>query len=145
MIMIHGLLYIQDGTLMWRQVDFYNWSLYPTSGNEDIGSGVGQSFDPRLHMLSLPTLIKLTGHWIEYNRLCYRMAELSTLTVTSIQPIPSKRTTRFFISNTFISNSRLKFANFQNLSRKILRTEVWNICQMIAFFPNSILNTFSLL
>ena len=29
-----------------------------------------------------------------------------------------------FISNTFNSNSRLKFANFQNLSRKILRTEL---------------------
>ena len=25
----------------------------------------------------------------------------------------------FFISNTFISNARLKFANIQNLSRKI--------------------------
>ena len=30
----------------------------------------------------------------------------------------------YFISNTFISNARLKFANFQNLSRKILRTEL---------------------
>ena len=47
-----------------------------------------------------------------------------------------------FISNTLISNARLKFANFQNLSRKILRTELWNLCQMIALFPNSILNTF---
>ena len=43
----HGLLYLQDGTLMWRRIDFYNWSLYLTSGNEDIGSGVGQSFNPR--------------------------------------------------------------------------------------------------
>ena len=30
----------------------------------------------------------------------------------------------YFISNTFISNARLKFVNFQNLSRKILRTEL---------------------
>ena len=29
-----------------------------------------------------------------------------------------------FISNTFISNARLKFAYFQNLSREILRTEL---------------------
>ena len=48
----------------------------------------------------------------------------------------------YFISNTFISNARLKFANFQNLSRKILRTELWNLCQMFALFPNSILNPF---
>ena len=48
----------------------------------------------------------------------------------------------YFISNTFISNARLKFANFQKLSRKILRTELLNLCQMIALFPNSILNTF---
>ena len=47
-----------------------------------------------------------------------------------------------FISNTFISNARLKFANFQNLSRKILRTELSDLCQMIALFPNSMLNTF---
>ena len=46
------------------------------------------------------------------------------------------------VLHTFISNARLKFANFQNLSRKILRTELWNLCQTIAFFPNSILNTF---
>ena len=30
----------------------------------------------------------------------------------------------YFISNTFISNARLKFANFQNLSRKRLKTEL---------------------
>ena len=47
-----------------------------------------------------------------------------------------------FISNTFITNARLKFSNLQNLSQKILRAELWNLCQMIAFFPNSILNTF---
>ena len=48
----------------------------------------------------------------------------------------------YFISNTFISNARLKFANYQNLSRKILWTELWNLCQMIVLFLNSILNTF---
>ena len=45
----------------------------------------------------------------------------------------------YFISNTFISNARLKF---QNLSRQIFRTELLNLCQMIALFPNSILNAF---
>ena len=39
--------------------------------------------------------------------------------------------TFYFISNTFISNARLKFANFQNISQKILRTELWNLFQMI--------------
>ena len=48
----------------------------------------------------------------------------------------------YFISNIFISNARLKFANFQNLYRKILRTELLNLYQMIALFLNSILNTF---
>ena len=53
-----------------------------------------------------------------------------------------KKLHAFFISNTFTSNARLKLAQFKNLSRKILRTELWNLCQMIALFPTGILNTF---
>ena len=60
----------------------------------------------------------------------------------SLEPKSEMLIHNFFISNTFISNDRLKFANFQILSRKILRTELWNLCQMIALFPYSILNTF---
>ena len=50
--------------------------------------------------------------------------------------------TLFYKQHFYKQRYRLKFANFKNLSRKILRTELWNLCQMIAFFPNSILNTF---
>ena len=34
-----------------RRVDFYNWFLDLASGNEDIGSGVSQSFDPRYALI----------------------------------------------------------------------------------------------
>ena len=29
----HGLLYLQDWTLIWSRVDFYNWPLFLTSGD----------------------------------------------------------------------------------------------------------------
>ena len=36
----------------------------------------------------------------------------------------------YFISNTFISNARLKFVNIQNISQKILRTKLQDLSQI---------------
>ena len=50
--------------------------------------------------------------------------------------------TLFFISNTFISNARLKLADFENLFRKITRSMPRDHCKTIVLIPNSSLNTF---
>ena len=136
------------GKLIFRIPNMVKQQQRETQYNHGKTWGARSNFDPeyrnKLPIKNSRDLKFSLRIWCLFNFLIIRNATVanSFLNNHTMQAAPTSQYTLFFISNTFISNARMKFANFQNLSRKILRTELWNLCEMIALSLNSILNTF---